>query len=306
MEFLTQTPVIPFLNTVVEETNILNNDVKTILFEYFVKCHNCQNYLNEEDVKKCACNTWCTYCFTMYVGSEKCNSCINDSSVTEDDYESNTCIEKDCENTACYGDLKYSLYCSTHAIDKVLVYYRYTCSRKINLRQCINIGLYVDDKYNSVCKEHLLSDVKYKLLLAEGYTYVPISNKKCSVCNISRDILYSCTCGKEYCDNCFAATVYRIKNTEKTFLHCAYCTPKHKIKGISTSINMTFCRSYKCNKDAYNYCGKDGYFYCNIHKNKYCVESTESCKYDNCRAWPVKLGGHCKYHAEQLKKFNIS
>lgn len=314
---ISKTPKVRLLNSCLTEIlTQINNDVLTIIFEYFVKCNGCQNYFNEEKTYKCACATWCRLCIGLYTkineendeNDEKektyaCTDCMDATKhkkITERPF--NKCFVKKCGKYAKYGDERYAYYCKIHASDKILICHYFMCDSE----KCNRLASYVNKVYDMSCKLHKNST--HDLYLCEGENYKHKNKQPCESCDKKCRILVTCSCGIKRCNSCARVENITGNHNDTEILLCIKCiyTQKQIRKLYSISADV-MCNVKNCIKYTKYYNHTDKSHYCESHYNtEYCVAYKDKCKYEGCKFIKYKKSRFCKYHKKEFKKYNTN
>jgi len=293
-ESLKLLPKVIYLNDVIYDISITAKVHMDIILSYFFQCHNCKNFFNEEDVRKCQCREWCKYYARMNIYAQKCNKCASKEKLYHETMLK--CIIPQCENSANYGSMTQALYCMQHTSSSIIVSYHRFCN------VCNKAALYYGNGFK--CEEH--KNDKSKIFFRQGKYFAQLTSKHlsklCDICNRVCTVIYSCeNCCKNRCGKCaqFDMFVLKFETFRKTYCN-GCCGSLEHVDLVYTNYNF-FDVQFDCES-----CEREGHYidnnyfvYCELHKSnsceymKICVHNI--CKYEYCYA-PSIIGDYCRFH----------
>jgi len=268
-------------------------DLINIIISYFEKCNKCEQAIQNSN--KCNCkdplkNTWCAYCYGVYIANRRCNNCIDINIPKKILVHTHPkCIVEECNNYACFGTVERMLYCMPHSKYSILIYYAYIC----NHYECVNYGIYHGTTYS--CKLHKKdSDTLYFM---EGSKSKFPHLTKCDECNKKCSITRTCKCGIIRCIDCATLDTFRIEDQKNnTTRYCYKCAEKSDMNWYQYEFNV--CNADNCNIGAEVYDCHTLKFLCKNHSNKNtCVSVGEKCKKIVCCAMRTINSNFCRHHA---------
>jgi len=299
-ESLKLLPKVIYLNDIINTITFTAKVHLGIILSYFFQCHNCKNFFNEEDVRKCKCREWCKFCARMNIIRQKCNRCV-DKKVYDKEIILN-CIFSDCKEEANFGSTTQALYCAKHASTSITISHYFFCDEKL----CYKTGIYYDkcDAFPK-CEKHA-SD-KQNIFIREGKNYIASHDTKtCDVCKKSCTVIYACghcdinRCGKCRCFDMF----YLSTKSSSDGVYCSSCVHKYKLHMYQGYFMDRQTECIKC-YDKGCYANSEGNVYCKKHCDINCVFTNGACSITHCFALAV-MGGvmtskFCRFHGKEYE-----
>jgi len=283
-----------YLNDVIYDISITAKVHMDIILSYFFQCHNCKNFFNEEDVRKCQCREWCKFCARMNIHFQECSNC--DCEETFEHKPVLNCIFPKCKENANFGNLTQALYCVEHVSSSITVSHYIFCDEPL----CNKPAIYYDKQIS--CEKH--KSEESKILFKEGKKYKSVYTKICDVCECAQAVIYTCKhCNMNRCSRCANLDMF-VLNTESSTsdIYCCNCIHNYELSVAGAYSFDTCIECEKCYKEGV-YIDNNYLIYCEIHKNDTCIDISEgTCEYNNCYAPCTIKNIFCRFHIKESNR----